>query len=380
MTDAPQTPEADDAAPRFPCANCAAPLEYAPGADALKCPYCGHENAVPDASGDAVADALAELDLEAAFSGALASAERETTKVLPCPSCGAEVGFEGKELARDCPWCAAPLTTAPVEHDALRPRGLLPFLVEEKAAQAAMTDWLGSLWFAPSGLSKFARAGRAMDGLYTPCWTFDAKTETDYRGQRGDTYYETQMVPVRTDKGTVMQPRQVPKIRWSPKRGRVSRVFDDVLRPATRAIKPEEFDRLGAWDLAELVPYDRRYLAGFRAETHTVPLEQGWQEARAIMSRVIERDVRSDIGGDRQKIEKLDTRLWDATFKHVLLPVWLAAYRYDGKVYRVAVNGRTGQVQGERPWSWWKIGLAVAAAAALAALAAWLYAGQNPPQ
>jgi hypothetical protein len=47
------------------------------------------------------------------------------------------------------------------------------------------------------------------------------------------------------------------------------------------------------------------------------------------------------------------------TFKHVLLPVWLAAYKYRGKSYRFVVNGRTGAVQGERPWSAWKIAFAV---------------------
>jgi len=49
------------------------------------------------------------------------------------------------------------------------------------------------------------------------------------------------------------------------------------------------------------------------------------------------------------------------TFKHVLLPVWLAAYKYRGETYRFVVNGRTGRVQGERPYSKGKIALAVLA-------------------
>jgi hypothetical protein len=44
------------------------------------------------------------------------------------------------------------------------------------------------------------------------------------------------------------------------------------------------------------------------------------------------------------------------------LPVWLSAYRYHNKVYRFFVNARTGEVQGERPWSWVKIALAILAA------------------
>ena len=55
------------------------------------------------------------------------------------------------------------------------------------------------------------------------------------------------------------------------------------------------------------------------------------------------------------------------TFKHILLPVWLAAYKYRGKTYRFVVNGQSGRVQGERPYSAWKIAAAVIAALAVAA-------------
>ena len=56
------------------------------------------------------------------------------------------------------------------------------------------------------------------------------------------------------------------------------------------------------------------------------------------------------------------------TYKHLLLPVWLLAYRYGGKPYRVVVNATTGEVSGERPWSPWKVGLLVVAALVLFAL------------
>jgi hypothetical protein len=43
------------------------------------------------------------------------------------------------------------------------------------------------------------------------------------------------------------------------------------------------------------------------------------------------------------------------TFKHLLLPVFIGAYRFREKVYQVLVNARTGEVQGDRPYSFWKI-------------------------
>ena len=49
------------------------------------------------------------------------------------------------------------------------------------------------------------------------------------------------------------------------------------------------------------------------------------------------------------------------TFKQILAPLWLVAYTYQGKAYQVVVNGVTGKVSGRRPWSWFKIALAVLA-------------------
>ena len=55
----------------------------------------------------------------------------------------------------------------------------------------------------------------------------------------------------------------------------------------------------------------------------------------------------------------METDISDVTFKHILLPVWMAAYKFRGESYRFVVNGQTGRVQGERPWSFWKIAFAV---------------------
>ncbi|MEM8731674.1 MAG: primosomal protein N' (replication factor Y) - superfamily II helicase, partial [Pseudomonadota bacterium] len=118
-------------------------------------------------------------------------------------------------------------------------------------------------------------------------------------------------------------------------------------------------DALQPWDLAALEPYQPHFLSGFRSEAYTIELKEAYTQARAEMDRVIERDVRFDIGGDRQRIHHIETRISDVTFKHILLPVWTAAYKYRGQSYRFVVNGRTGQVRGERPWSAIKILIAV---------------------
>jgi hypothetical protein len=65
--------------------------------------------------------------------------------------------------------------------------------------------------------------------------------------------------------------------------------------------------------------------------------------------------VRDHIGGDQQRIHSSKTDFNSIAFKHILLPVYTSAYKFKGKVFNFMVNARTGEIQGERPWSTWKI-------------------------
>jgi hypothetical protein len=68
------------------------------------------------------------------------------------------------------------------------------------------------------------------------------------------------------------------------------------------------------------------------------------------------------------------------TFKHCLLPVWVANYRYREKLYHILVNGRTGKVSGERPYSFWKIfGLVALILLAIGAIIALVMSMQGNP-
>lgn len=347
----------------FPCTACGADLRYAPGQTHLRCDHCGQEQDIP-AAPQGRELALGELDLNRALRDALPPGTMEDQRSTPCPSCGALVEFTGAEHARECPFCATPVVIGTGTHRQIKPQALVPFALDERAARKAMTDWLGRLWFAPGGLVDYARKGRAMSGIYVPYWTFDAATRSAYTGQRGDHYYVTR---------TVMsdgKPKQVQerKTRWSAARGWVKRSFDDVLVLASQSLPRRYTDALEPWDLGQLAPYRADYLAGFTAEGYTIGLAEGQARARQVMAEVIASDVRRDIGGDEQRITSVDTEYSAETFKHILLPVWMAAYKYNGQTYRFVVNGQTGKVQGERPWSKWKIALAILAALVVAGI------------
>jgi hypothetical protein len=357
---------------RFPCPSCGSDLRYAPGTGTLKCAHCGNEEPIPEARG-----AIRELDLRAATAQTLPESEMEEIRVAQCASCGAEIEFDAELHARECPFCASPIVSDTGLSRHIKPQAQLPFLVTEEEARAALMRWLGRLWFAPSNLRKLARAGRAMQGIYVPYWTYDAETRTEYTGQRGTVYHESVPVQVVVNGRRATQMQQVARVRWSPVRGRVARDFDDVLVLGSRSLPKRFTDALAPWDLSALSAYEPRFLAGFRAEGYGVPVEEAYGEAREIMNGVIQSDVRRDIGGDQQRIDQLETEVGRLSFKHVLLPVWLAAYRYRDRTFRFVVNGRTGSIEGERPYSAAKIAAAIALALIVAALIAWFQISQG---
>ena len=357
MTDLPDLSNAPAPADhRFPCDNCGADFRFDPAAGTLTCDHCGNTSTI-EGTRAAAPTAIAELDYRAALDANLPQTEIEETRVSTCPNCAAQVEFDANIHAAECPFCATPVVTGTGAHRHIKPRGVLPFALSEAEARKAMNDWLGGLWFAPNGLQAYARKGRSLQGIYVPYWTFDADTRSAYTGERGTVYYETRTV-MRDGERTQVQ---VAKVRWARARGQVARFFDDVLILGSTSLPKRFTDALEPWDLSALQPYAPEFLAGFRAEGYSVDLKDAFVEARGHMDHIIARDIRFDIGGDRQRIHTVDTKLGAVTFKHVLLPVWLAAYKYRGDTYRFVVNGRTGRVQGERPYSKGKIALAVLA-------------------
>lgn len=354
---------------RFPCDNCGSDMEYDPGQSRLVCTHCGNTETVKEGR----ASAIKELDFYAALRHDLAEEEMEETRVSQCPNCAAQVEFDADVHATECPFCATPVVTDTGTHRHIKPKGVIPFALEERAARKAMTDWLGSLWFAPNGLKEYARKGRKLDGIYVPYWTYDADTRTSYIGERGIDYQERRTVVRDGKKHTIM----VTKTRWHRAQGRVARDFDDVLVLASQSLPKRYTESLAPWDLSHLSPYAPEYLAGFRAEAYVVELDQGFEDAKDQMDRRITRDILFDIGGDRQRIHHSDTDISNITFKHILLPVWMAAYKYRGRSFRFVVNGQTGAVQGERPYSAIKIAFAVIIGLLIAAAIGYGMALQN---
>lgn len=342
------------------CHNCGAMLKFAPGTHHLKCEYCNAENEIKQ---DPDAEPVNEIDYHQFLKEGLSNEPKEEIVMVKCTGCGAEESLPPNITSSECAFCGTSLIVKNGSTESiLRPKSVLPFKIERKQAFEQFRKWIKGLWFAPSNLKKAALNIEKLHGMYMPYWTFDSNTHTTYTGQRGirrTEYYTT----TDSDGKTVQRTRTVTD--WYPAFGSVNNDFDDVLVPATKALPQNYLDDLEPWDLENLVPFADSYLSGFQTQKYQVGLEDGFDIAKVKMERVIETSVRRDIGGDEQRIISMNPDFRNITFKHTLMPIWISSYKYKNKVYRFIVNARTGEVRGERPWSWIKITLAVLAAAAV---------------
>lgn len=357
----------------FKCPSCGAPQTLAPGAEALACSHCGTVTPIA-----AVAKPIVEHDFHEARArvrrgpaGQLAQGARE----VQCKNCGARSVTTLQ--AKRCPFCDEPLVVElPPTADTILPDAVVPFAVGKEAADGAYRKWLASRWFAPGDLKTRAKRD-GLDGVYLPYWLYDSDSLTQYRGSRGEHYYETETY---TDSQGKQQTKQVRKTRWYPARGTVQVRFNDVPICASTHVPKKRMQQLEPWKLDGLRPFDGAYLAGFVAERYEVDLEEGWVQAQSVMEARITQAVRSDIGGDEQRIHSMDVHHRGVTFKHVLLPAWISSFRYGEKVYRVVVNAQTGEVAGDRPWSVWKIVLFILAICAVIAGIVFLIARARDPE
>ena len=348
---------------RFPCSHCGALLTYAPGTKTLHCDYCGGDTPIADQQADL--GSIREIPFYEALDKLATTAPGRTTFTVQCENCAAEFTLDQNNHAGNCPFCGTPIVVKPGKSRPILPRSLVPFAVTRKEAEERFTTWLSSLWFAPGKLKKYRRNKGHLVGVYIPYWTYDSATTTEYSGERGITYQVPVSTVVTENGRRVRRTVMVTRVRWTPVSGRVSRFFDDVLVGASTTLPRTITDRLRPWNLNALVPFNEAYLSGFASEVYQVRLDDGFNRAVQIMDAIIRGDIARDIGGDLQRIHHLDTRHDQITYKHILLPVWSSAFTFGGKTYRFVVNGQSGKVQGERPYSPWKITAAVIAALAV---------------
>lgn len=334
----------------FKCAGCGATLQFSPGTTSLKCPFCGRENELQAAAPAPIVEHdLTDLSVVPSTG---ATGFGTATRQFRCDRCGATTTLAGSAMASRCDFCGSPVVVeAPPVEGMVRPESLVPFAFDKNAATLKYQGWLAGLWFRPGNLKRAAGLSQ-ISGLYVPHFTYDANAQSQWSGEAGFYYYVTV--------GSGQNARQERRVRWEYRSGNHAFFYDDELVCASKGLPLNIVQKIYPYNLkGGLVAYRPEYLSGFGAEAYTVDPRQGWQTAAATMKQKEQQACTHLVGGDTQRNVRVNTALMNAKFKHLLLPAYVASYVFGAKTFRFMVNGQTGEVQGEAPISWAKVGAVV---------------------
>lgn len=332
----------------IPCSNCGGQMKYDAKSAQMLCEHCGHTSPVPTAKDQIVERSLTEdlmfADTEVGFGVEMRS--------FKCRTCGAITDVAENVVSITCDFCGSENVNQEAHtKQVIKPAGILPFTFPREKALAAFKEWIATGWFHPSKLAQLARLEK-ISGMYVPFWTYDANTDSQWFAEAGYYYYVTVNY---TDENGNQQSRQEQRINWVPVSGFYQHWFDDVLVIGSKGISQSMVERIYPYPLEQVVNYEPKFILGWKAEVYQKDVKEAFTVADKIMDNYLEQQCAAMIPGDTYRFLQVNTHKYNITFKHLLLPIWIAAYQYNGKTYQFVVNGQTGKIAGDKPLSWVKI-------------------------
>jgi hypothetical protein len=269
-----------------------------------------------------------------------------------CRGCGASMTYDARAQALRCAFCGSTdLARQPGTTGREAPTRRVPFVLAVDAAHAAFTAWIGRGFWRPRALAKEAHV-TALQAVYVPCWVFAARTDTHWVADSNQT-----PAFARAD--------------WCPVGGHSEGEVEGVLVLASGVLTSREVDGLVPFDLGSAVPYRREDVGVSAVEDVGLSRRGARPLARSAIDDLERARCAAFVPGRSRNVH-VNVLVTDMTGEPVLLPVYVAAYRWRERSFRFLVNGQTGHVIGRAPLSRTKVGLAVVLALAVLALVLFL--------
>lgn len=351
---------------RHVCANCGGTIRWNITKQCLECSSCRTPY---------TAEATVDLVEEHDFYGYI-QREEETLSfpdatIIVCGTCGAQIAVDEYCTATVCPMCGSTQLLESRQEVGVPPDGVIPFRVDRDTAQQNFSKWVKSRWFAPNRLKQAYQAGK-LQGIYLPFCTFDAQVTSTYHGKGGKTH------TVRDKEGKTRT-----EVLWEPVHGTICSFYNDLQVCATLNSASQVVEQVLPYNTSDnTIPFSPSYLSGFLAERYAIPATQAVDTAKETIYTSERNQARTNIlsqGFSRAQLTSVHTEYHSITYKHVLLPAWVSAFSYNGKQYMYIINGESGKVGGQRPYSVPKIMAALAAAVAAITFIMLLLTGAAAP-
>lgn len=312
----------------FPCPACGAVMRYDAPSLRLRCEFCGHSEASDPTH---VADER-EQDLDATLHSESGHNWGVGHHQFDCTHCGATSLLDDRKRSSSCPYCGANHVVEMGDGTTLiAPQAIAISKIEAVEALELAREWMDEGYFSPDDLGETATEFQLRAAYYS-FWTFDGLIMIPWscevaRQGSGDSYD------------------------WIYRSGTLSKGFDDVLVSGSSAIERMEIRSVEPFVLKELISFDSGTLAGWDVILYDRSTADASLVAREQVVNEMRRELRAEVEpGSTKRNVNFGAGAWSGmTYKHILLPLWVGTYHYEGDEYHVLVNGQTGEVGGSKP-------------------------------
>lgn len=325
------------------CPSCGSNMVFDPESQMLYCEHCGTKQSFEQNLKAEEIDFLSGMNEDKKWSS-------DEATVFTCSNCGAKIVLDKTETAKLCPFCGTAHVEKVNELLGLKPNALLPFQFSAGKAAEFSKKWAKKKIFAPRKFKKSLNPEN-VNGVYSPCFTFDSCTTSNYVGRIGTRH--TRVV------GSGKNRRTETYIIWRNISGVYSYDFDDILITAGSKFTQKSLDKISPYDTNSSKEYKENYLLGFMAYHYDKSLEDCWGSAKKIMDDRIKALILKQYHYDVIDYINISTKHERVTYKYVMLPVYIGNFNYKKKLYNFFVNGVSGKVWGKTPVSGWRVLFAV---------------------
>ena len=319
------------------CDGCGSNLAFSPEKQCLCCPHCG-STAQIQVKGKAINLEIGKLKETSNW--------QNETQVYTCNNCGASSVLPKNEIATSCPFCGTPNVVKSKELSGLKPNAIVPFKIGLEETSEIARKWLRKRFFAPRAFKKSATP-EEIKGIYNPVFSFNANTDSSYRGVLIKYHIETRIVD-----GQRRVTRREERFEIS---GTLKKNFTDILIQASSKVNQNTINKISPFGTESSLEYTNEYLYGFTASLHTKDGENCWGEAKSVIDRMIRSEILSKYPGCTCQTLNVKTSIDKPSFKYNLLPIYVGHSNWKEKLYNFYVNGINGKMSGQTPISGWKV-------------------------
>ncbi len=344
----------------YKCPSCAAPLIYQGDTQTLNCNSCGNSF-----SGETVRQ-VNEIEQSQAPSSMTwdmhdteyTPQEAERTKTYSCTSCGAQLVTEETTVATNCAFCGSPSIIPGQFTAGTRPEKVIPFVIKKSEAEKTFHSYFRGKKMLPDAFLKGKNQINQIMQLYVPYWLFNCTADADM------TFNGTRVSTRRT--GSYME--TITRHYLIRRAGTLD--FADLPIDANSRIENDITETLEPYQTSSAIEFSPEVLSGAMANRADVSPEESKKRADERIASTTQSTMRGTIQGYAAVTQRSSTlNIAQGVSSPVLFPMWQITTIKDGKPYTFAINGQTGKLTTNIPYSkgkffGWALGIAASITAA----------------